>query len=425
MPPYCPTATAGDHSTGPVRALRLGAALLVALLAACETIPVTAPTLPPRAEPASPDAAAQAEAAGEYVVAAREYERLAEGASPPQKQEYLLQAIDALLKGGQHAQVRARLAALDVSKLEPALVARKRVLEARLAVAEGAHPTALRRLDEAAKQRNLSPMLLADIHEARAQAELALGHPFAAVRELVAREQYIAGTETIAENQTRLWRILEQAPREQIRSERYLASDAVLAGWLDLALAAHENVGNTVALSQALNEWRRLYPTHPARPALLETLTAGAPALVGRIERIALLLPLTSDYRIAAEAVRDGFLAMHAASPEGERPKITIYDLGPDPALAPQVYERAVREGAQVIVGPLGREATDTVIRASSLAVPTLLLSHTEERPPGPARLYQFGLPPSRRRARRRSAPTSTVAGTWACSIRRALGASG
>lgn len=394
MPPYHPTETAGDHSTGLPRVLRLGVLVLFGLLVACETIPVSPPSLPPRTEPASAESAAQAETAGEYVVAAREYERLAEDATPPEKQRYLLQSMEALLKGGQYGQVRARLAAIDLRGLDPALLARKHVLEARLAVVEGEHQTALKRLDEAAKLRNLSPALLSEIHEARAQAELALGNPFGAVRELIVREQYVAGAETVAENQTRLWRILEQAPREQIRSERYLASDAVLAGWLDLALAAHDHVGNTVALGQALNEWRRLYPAHPAGAALLETLTAGAPALVGRIERIALLLPITSDYRIAAEAVRDGFLAMHAAAPESGRPKVTIYDLGPDPALAPQVYERAVREGAQIVVGPLGREATDAVIRASGLAVPTLLLSHTEEHPPGPARLYQFGLPP-------------------------------
>jgi len=92
--------------------------------------------------------------------------------------------------------------------------------------------------------------------------------------------------------------------------------------------------------------------------------------------------------------VRDGFLAMHAATPADQRPAVTIYDLGSDPALAPQVYERAVREGAQVVVGPLGREAADAVVREANLAVPTLLLNHTEVPVPNGARLFQFGLPP-------------------------------
>jgi hypothetical protein len=46
------------------------------------------------------------------------------------------------------------------------------------------------------------------------------------------------------------------------------------------------------------------------------------------------------------------------------------------------------------VVGPLGREAADVIVHNANLAVPTLLLSHTDEQPSTPARLFQFGLPP-------------------------------
>ena len=366
------------------------------MLIGCETVPVTTSDRQPPGETApSPEAAARAEVTGEHVIAAQEYERLAQSAPPPLKQQYLLAAVDSLIKGGQIDMARLKLGAISVEDLDPAVGARKRMMEARLALAEGAPQRALAMLEEAARVPGLSPALLADVYEARAQAQIALGQPVEAVRHYVQRDRYVAG-KAAAENQLSLWRTLETLPVERLRSELALAAgrDPLLAGWIELMLAAQENAGNTVATTHAISQWRGRYPDHPAGDALLDSLTLGAPILVANVQRIALLLPLTSDYQIAAQAVRDGFLAMHSRIPEAERPTITIYDLGPDPELAPQVYDRAVNEGAQVVVGPLGREAADAIVRNANLGAPTLLLSHTDEQPAGAARLFQFGLPP-------------------------------
>lgn len=366
-------------------------AAVALLLIGCETQPV-APTKVERRPPA-PETAARAEAAGEYVVAAREYERLAQIAEPPLKQRYLLSAAEALIKGGQPQSARAKLETIRLDGLDPALGARKRVIQARLALAEGSAPAALIYLEEAARTPNLNPTLLAEIYEIRAQTELSLNHPFEAVRQYVQRDKYLVG-DAAADNQRALWNTLTSLSRERLRTELDRAPDPALDGWIELALAVQENAGNAVAVTHAIAQWRARFPTHPAGKRLLDSLTSGAPALIGPIKRIALLLPLTSDYAIAAQAVRDGFLAMHEQTPEAERPKVTIYDLGPDPAQAPEVYERAVHDGAQIIVGPLGREAADVIVRKADLSVPTLLLSHTDEQPSRPARLFQFGLPP-------------------------------
>jgi len=367
-------------------------ALMAAMLIGCETVPRATIQRAPSGPP-SPETAASAEVTGEFVIAAREYDRLAETAEPPLKQQYLLSAAESLIKGGQTQPARAKLETINVDGLDPALGARKHVILARLALAEGQPPTALIHLEEAARQPNLSPSLLAEIYEMRAQTEIGLSRPIEAVRNYIQRDKYVVG-KTAAENQRALWNTLISIPRDQLRAALDTEREPVFAGWIELALVVEENAGNAVGVTHAIAQWRARFQTHPAGPDLLDSLTGGAPMLVGRIERIALLLPLTSDYAIAAKAVRDGFVAMHAAAPEAERPKVTIYDLGPDPALAPQVYERAVADGAQVVVGPLGREAADVIVHNSNLSVPTLLLSHTDEQPLTPARLFQFGLPP-------------------------------
>jgi uncharacterized protein len=362
-------------------------ALLAVTLVGCQTFPQSS------AEPLSPEAAQRIEGSGEHVIAAREYERLAQTVAPPLKQQYLLNSVEALIKGGQVSSARTRLDAIAIDRLDTSFTAQKRVLEARLALADGDPKRALGYLDEAMRTPNLGAKILGSIYEARAQAELQLGRPIEAVRHYVQRERYLTG-DAATENQTLLWRALEPLPPERLRAELGGVADPILAGWLELALAVQEGAGNGAAVAHALAQWRGRYPNHPAGRALLESLNLGAPTLISRIERIAILLPLTSDYAIAAQAVRDGFLAMHATTPEAERPKVVIYDLGPNPELAPPVYERAVREGAQIIVGPLGREAADAIVRRAGLSVPTLLLSHTDERPANPARLFQFGLPP-------------------------------
>ena len=186
--------------------------ICAAILAGCETVPVTPTALPP----VSTDTAEKAERDGEYLLAAREYTRLAETAGSPQKQDFELRAVAALLKAGQLREARARVELINVTPLDPSFTARKRILQARVLITEGAHEKGIRQLDEASRLRNLSPALLSEINGVRAQAELALDNPVGAVRNLIAREQYIVGKEDVAENQQQLWKILVSMPRTRL-----------------------------------------------------------------------------------------------------------------------------------------------------------------------------------------------------------------
>lgn len=373
----------------PIRWLAIPA-ICVAILAGCETARV-APTLPP----VSTDAAESAERSGEYTLAAREYTRLAEVAAPPQKQDFQLRSVAALLKAGQLREARAQIDLINVAQLDAAFMARKRVLQARILITEGAFEKGIRQLDEAGRLRNLSPALLSDINSVRAQAELALGNPIGAVQNLINREQYIVVKEAVNENQQQLWKILVSMPRSRLANELNIARDRVLSGWIELALIAVENAGQSLQLNAAVEQWKKTHPGHPAGEAVFSTLMGPTPGISGRIERIALLLPLTSGYAVAAQAVREGFMGMDAANADPDKPKIRLYDTGPDPAKAPEFYDQAVAEGAQFVVGPLGREAAEAIMRRASIKVPTLMLNHTDDDPDLASKyLFEFGLPP-------------------------------
>jgi len=366
--------------------------ILAALaLAGCETTRVGAPGIE---EPAI-DAriAEKAERDGEFVIAAREYGRLAQASRSPHKQNFELRAADNLIRAGQLREARYLLEQIDLAGLDASFLTRRQILQARILSAEGAHEKAIRLLDDATRARKLNPDLLAEVFRVRAQAELALDNPIGAVRNLMGREQYIAGKDALVENQKQLWNILEAMPRARLATEFNIARDPVLAGWIELALLAIDHAGR---MGPATENWRKANPKHPVTDTLLASLVKPAPGLVGRIERIALLLPLSSDFSVAAEAVRDGFLAMQAADTRPDKPTVKVYDFGADPAQATELYNQAVADGAQVVVGPLGREATDAVVRNTTLGIPTLLLSHTDIQSSGSGarNLFQFGLPP-------------------------------
>lgn len=370
-----------------VSAARAWPVLFLVLLHACETLS------PPGEPPASAAVAEQAERRGEYVLAAREYERLARSAKAPHKQNFQLRGVEALIRGNQAPEARQKLASIKTAGLDAGFGIRKRVTEAKLMVLEGAHEKALRQLDDIARTHGLDPVLRADIEHARAQAELAVDNPFGAVRNLVRREQYLAANEAVAENQLQIWKILSGQPRLRLATELNLARDPVTSGWIELTLAVTESAPSADRLIGVIENWRKAHPTHPAGEPLLATLRAGAAATSTR--SVALLLPLTSSVALAAQAVQDGFLAMESANANPDKPQIKLYDIGADPAKAPEFYAQAVKDGARAIVGPLGREAGEQILRNASVTVPTLLLSQLDETGNRGGRpLYQFGLPP-------------------------------
>jgi hypothetical protein len=375
-----------------------GIFLLVALfaLAACETRP---PLRPETAKPEPPAAATVktaelAEQAGEFVLAAREYEALSRLNAPPQRQHYALKAVESLIRAGQAREARERLHAIELARLDASFQARKQILDAQLAALEGRPDETLRLLAQAEKTPNLNPTLIAEIYRVRALAEVAIDRPLPAVKSLIAREKAIVAREDITRNQQALWQILATLSRTQLEQEFKATRDPTFSGWLELAIAALENAGSRAALANAIDDWRKAHIGHPASDDFLKTIARLRPGQIGRVDKISLLLPLTSDYAQAAAAVRDGFLAMDAANRNPDKPKVSVFDTGTDPASILAVYDTAVKDGTQLIVGPLGLEAVDTIVRKTSLDVPTLLLSHASDDIDASKTVFQFGLPP-------------------------------
>ena len=102
--------------------------------------------------------------------------------------------------------------------------------------------------------------------------------------------------------------------------------------------------------------------------------------------KVAVLLPLSGSLATAAAPVRDGFLTAYYGETR-RRPEVNFYDTstGAGPA-----YDRAVAEGNDFVVGPLGRDEVGALFNRAALPVPVLALNRAQ----APAGNASFSLAP-------------------------------
>jgi hypothetical protein len=107
---------------------------------------------------------------------------------------------------------------------------------------------------------------------------------------------------------------------------------------------------------------------------------------------IAVLLPLKAgSFSRPADAVRRGIFEAQRVHPGAGLP-VVIHSTGEDPFEIVQTYERAVGDGARLVLGPLTRSAVSALASSNLVSVPTLALNAPEAEVPLPPNLYVFGL---------------------------------
>ena len=350
----------------------------VLLLTGCETTPPTRWILDRddgRGVPASSGPQDDVPRFADPAVTARNYVARARQALPPEQDRYRLAAAAALLRAGRSAEAREQLEQLDPQTLSPGLAMQRRLLNARIALAGQRPNRAMRELNALDIYTGLEPARLAEYFALRARAEQARGNPLAAVRNFAVRTKYLRTPPARRTNQQNLWRVLTDVDPAQLQSERDITHDPVLRGWLELALLEQRYLTGA-GLTTALANWRSRNARHPGKEFLSSRYGVARGASAAPPRTLALLLPISSRFSQQASAVYDALMAMHRADSRPDRPTVVLYDIGDDPMLAPAYYRRALDEGAQLVVGPLGRDAVAQVVSAGADR-PTLLLSDT------------------------------------------------
>ena len=191
-----------------------------------------------------------------------------------------------------------------------------------------------------------------------------------------------------------LWQHLKGLSTQSLRKLQADTTDLALLHWIHLVEVHQQHRFDRYGQSLALANWQKRYPDHPASRYVLPTLVENAPFRIEYPSQIALLLPLNSRYQGEAEAFRSGALFMHESDNHPDQPTIKLYDTGLVHQEIRAIYEKAIAEGADFIIGPLGRQAIDQLVSDKRFPVPTLLIGN----PTNPAlafpNVYQLGMAP-------------------------------
>ncbi len=112
---------------------------------------------------------------------------------------------------------------------------------------------------------------------------------------------------TVADLNKDLWASLTQLSSYAL--ERFNRGSVVQQGWVNLALYHQVYLGAPVELHQAMNNWMRRYPGHPAAEVLPKKVTELVQVEPLNVNRLAVLIPLSGANERLGDALKAGVLA--------------------------------------------------------------------------------------------------------------------
>lgn len=303
------------------------------------------------------------------------------------------EAAELLYDDGDSDRASTVLAGIDLAGVNPELQADILLLRAQLLLEGGDARAVLAML-----QPNTFPALSAvrerhvrRYHRLRSQAFYATEAMLSSALERIQLGR-VLDQDQIEENHERIWEALGSIPQAQLQELAATAINYDVRGWYELALLARNNGSDLDRQVVELRGWRDAWPRHPASTTpppemeLIETMARERP------RQVALLLPLSLQ---AGQIVRDAFMSAYYNLLEqgGQVPQLRLYNTSADTDIL-AVYQQAVADGAQLVIGPLLKEQVALLQAATDLAVPTLALNNIEGSTPRSPRLYQFALSP-------------------------------
>lgn len=332
---------------------------------------------------------------GEYQQAAEETLKLSQ-LHPDQAVHYQQRAAEIYLQAGDVYSARAVLQGIKTSREDEAFY--NRLLAADIAMYENKPAAALTYLNSNPPSGTPN-RLIARYYDTKIQAFTKQGNLIDAVRNRISLSHFLEEDDERVKNNKQIWKALNQLSLPSLKQYR-LSSKSVLASWLELAIINKTMFFKPNLLQLSLSMWKEQYPDHPANNTITNEILMASTQKNIQPTHIALCLPFSGLYKWASEAIRDGFLAAWFTSTE-YKPVITIYD--GDALNIDSVYQKAVDDGADFIVGPLEKNAISKLLANHEIKVTTLALNQvdtplTENAAPDSVtalpKLIQFGLAP-------------------------------
>ncbi|HEV2613088.1 MAG TPA: penicillin-binding protein activator [Gammaproteobacteria bacterium] len=142
--------------------------------------------------------------------------------------------------------------------------------------------------------------------------------------------------------------------------------------------------------------------------------------------QVALLVPLMGGLANAGKAIQAGFKAGYGSS--AVHPTIKVYDTSSGDITS--IYQQALKEGANYVVGPLDKPNVSTLANSGDIKVDTIALNDVQNNTTVIPNFYEFSLSPSAEAQQAadkasqdgyRKALLITPSGSWGDDIAKAL----
>ncbi|MGV6818517.1 MAG: penicillin-binding protein activator [Thiotrichales bacterium] len=353
------------------------------------------------------------QAADMYLITARLVE-------PESRQIWMVKAAEMAWFAGNFNQAKDILAKVDESAMNEHSLALARLIAARMARAESRNQDVLDLLN--IPSSNTPPRMQQEIAALREEAQ-----------------QKVAPTRLMQRNtalETRKhWAALNAMDDASLADEIAVAKTPLERGWLELAyINRHRDKQAPEEFQRNLDLWKKNYKNHPAShsvlPTILATATPTEQLTVSRLPldvgRIAVILPVSGRLSSIANVILDGITAARFENPNIE---IRIYDSGKPATDISMLYQTAVNNGAELVIGPMQKNLID-VLASQALPVPVIAMNHSTNDFRSNSAMTQFGLNPedeARQAARRMVADgysqfaVLTPRGEWGDRLARAF----
>jgi len=191
-----------------------------------------------------------------------------------------------------------------------------------------------------------------------------LGDYDTAIATLLRRESALVGNAR-TETTRYIWQVIDTIPSRQRQLIIANTNYPLVGNRLEQSLQGQITQSN-IAPSQ-FTQWKD-EPTSKKVNAVNSNWGESSP------RNIAVLLPLTSKFNKAAQALMDGIKYQNSLNDSQYRPQIQVYDIGQNSIQASQFYAAAIKAGADFVIGPLGKEYADQIASRNNNRVPTILL---------------------------------------------------
>lgn len=323
-----------------------------------------------------------------------QYLRQASQATGEAKQNYQILAVNQLISENNSRDSQQLLTQLDNNvSLNEKIDAQKKIAQAKFYLLRDCPKAALKKLHQIKNPVALSQETAISYYTTAAEAHLRNNNLAYNTLALISLNSFLDDQALRDKNNNLIWCNLQTLSLDKLQLLLKRCNTTLLRGWVSLAIVANQDANNPAVLSKDIKNWQQQYQQHPANNILPDQDKIASLAQVNPPKQVALLLPLHGGFAKMGQAVRDGFMTAYYANLKmlSSPPQIKVYDTSSADVI--DLYQQAIQDGAQFIIGPLTKQNVARLASHNGLAVPVVALNYLTDNDLV-NNLVQFGLSP-------------------------------